>query len=283
MIVLVPLSAWAPLKSFFAGLASFDTVLILTSILMFGLPAVHTYTQQWFGYYFCHIFPYITPWVYPVGMIAQTGSVYLTLCVTIERWVAVCLPLKARYLCTFGRAKIYVACVGAGAVLYNLTRFGEVTWEMDSETNSTIVKATELREHAAYISIYITWMYLVVMYIVPFSCLAIFNLLIYREVRRANAERANLTRLQKKEIGLATMLMVIIVVFFLCNILALVVNILEVMDINVIALNNSSNLLVTVTIGKTTCTHASLTSPLKYLAAQLQCQPGHLLHIRGQI
>ena len=42
------------------------------------------------------------------------------------------------------------------------------------------------------------------------------------------------------------MLMVVVVVFFLCNILALVVNILEVMDINVIALNNTSNLLVTV-------------------------------------
>jgi hypothetical protein len=26
--------------------ASYDTVLILTSILMFGLPAVYTYTQQ---------------------------------------------------------------------------------------------------------------------------------------------------------------------------------------------------------------------------------------------
>ena len=163
----------------------------------------------------------------------------------------------------------------------------QVTWVSHFDPalgqNRTEVRPTSLRTDPTYISIYITWMYLVVMYIVPFSCLAIFNLLIYREVRRANAERANLTRLQKKEIGLATMLMVIIVVFFLCNILALVVNILEVMDINVIALNNSSNLLVTVTIGKTTCTHASLTSPLKYLAAQLQCQPGHLLHIRGQI
>lgn len=44
---------------------------------------------------------------------------------------------------------------------------------------------------------------------------------------------------------MATMLMVVVVVFFVCNVLALVVNILEVMSINVIALNNTSNLLVT--------------------------------------
>ena len=62
--------------------ASYDTILLLTSILMFGLPAVYTYTQQrFFEYYFFEIFPYITPFVYPVGMISQTGSVYLTLCV----------------------------------------------------------------------------------------------------------------------------------------------------------------------------------------------------------
>ena len=64
------------------------------------------------------------------------------------------------------------------------------------------------------------------------------------QVRRANSERARLTRLQKKEIGLATMLMVVVFVFFVCNVLALVVYILEVMNINIEALNNMSNLLV---------------------------------------
>ncbi len=42
---------------------------------MFGLPAVYTYTQQkFFAYYFYEVFPFITPVVYPVGMIAQTGK-----------------------------------------------------------------------------------------------------------------------------------------------------------------------------------------------------------------
>lgn len=47
------------------------------------------------------------------------------------------------------------------------------------------------------------------------------------QVRRANKERQRLSRLQKKEIGLATMLLCVVVVFFLCNILALVNNVLE--------------------------------------------------------
>lgn len=47
------------------------------------------------------------------------------------------------------------------------------------------------------------------------------------QVRLANQVRQRLSRLQKKEIGLATMLLCVVVVFFLCNFLALVNNVLE--------------------------------------------------------
>ena len=78
------------------------------------------------------------------------------------------------------------------------------------------------------ISVYLTWMYTVVMNIFPFSCLALFNLRIYFQIRKANQERAKLSRLQQREIGLATMLMCVVIVFFACNILAVVNNVLEV-------------------------------------------------------
>ena len=46
--------------------------------------------------------------------------------------------------------------------------------------------------------------------------------------RRANAERAQLSRVQQREIRMATMLMIVVLVFFMCNVLALVINLLEV-------------------------------------------------------
>ena len=53
---------------------------------------------------------------------------FQTLCVTVERYVAVCLPLRARSICTYGRACAYVAVIVAFSTLYNLPRFWEVEW-----------------------------------------------------------------------------------------------------------------------------------------------------------
>ena len=43
--------------------------------------------------------------------------------------------------------------------------------------------------------VYMTWLYLVFMYILPFTLLAIFNILIYMEIRKATKKRTRLTRL----------------------------------------------------------------------------------------
>jgi len=97
-------------------------------------------------------------------MIAQTGSVYLTLCVSVERYVAVCLPLRARSICTFGRARTFVLVIVFLSFCYNIPRFWEVTWQdtyYEEVGNVSSVVGTELRENPTYISIYITWLYLV--------------------------------------------------------------------------------------------------------------------------
>ena len=52
----------------------------------------------------------------------------MTLCVTFERYLVVCWPLKARHLCTVGRAKLAVIIFFLFAVSYNVPRFFELTY-----------------------------------------------------------------------------------------------------------------------------------------------------------
>ncbi|XP_049887677.1 FMRFamide receptor-like [Pectinophora gossypiella] len=212
------------------GLAACDTVLILTSVLLFGLSAIFPYTGR-LRYYYYHVCPHLTPYAYPLANVAQTMSVYLTLIVTVERWVAVCHPFRAKALCTSSRARWYVLGTALFALLYNIPKFFEAEVYPETRDNVTdviyCVRSTEFRSET-YVVVYIHWLYLVVMYIVPFSLLAVLNARIVRQVRRAQAERARLSRVQRRELGLATMLLVVVLVFFLCNLLALVTNAFEV-------------------------------------------------------
>ena len=79
-----------------------------------------------------------------------------------------------------------------------MPRFWEVTWSSSYSPmlnkNTTEVVPTMLRLDQYYIEIYINWMYLIFLYLAPFSLLAVFNILIYREVRRSNLVRAQLSR-----------------------------------------------------------------------------------------
>lgn len=166
------------------GLARIDTILIISSILLFGLPGIYPYTGTLFTYFYV-VYPHIVPVVYPLGLMAQTASTYITLTVTLERFVAVCRPLRARSLCTYGRARVYVFIIIVFSVVYNLPRLFEarVKSEWVETFNITIycARATEFRSEL-YVNVYVHWCYMFFMYLVPFISLAVLNAAIYRQV-----------------------------------------------------------------------------------------------------
>lgn len=100
-------------------------MVLVCAVLMLGLtklgsriPCLHHYSQ--------HVSPLVIPVAFPVGLIAQTGSVWTTVAVTAERYVAVCHPLRAKSLCTYRRARCLQVIVTLAAVVYNIPRFWEV-------------------------------------------------------------------------------------------------------------------------------------------------------------
>ena len=54
----------------------------------------------------------------------------------------------------------------------------------EEESQSVIPLPTSLRQDQTYISVYVTWMYFVFMFALPFGCLSVLNLLIYLDVRK---------------------------------------------------------------------------------------------------
>lgn len=169
------------------GLARIDIGLIITSILLFGLPGIYPYTGMMFTYFY-YVYPHIVPVVYPLANMVQTASVYLTLTVSLERFVAVCHPLRARSLCTCGRAKLYVIGIIVFSVIYNLPKCfeGKIQKEWYPEGNVTVycARPTQFRLNEVYVNIYIHWCYLIFIYLLPFISLAVLNACIYRQVSK---------------------------------------------------------------------------------------------------
>ena len=97
-----------------------------------------------------------------------------------------------------GRSKLAVAVFLGISIIYNIPRWLEITWTPAETGDGAYASPTQLRENKDYIDIYVNWMYLVFMYIIPFSCLAILNLLTFLEIRRASQRRARLSSQEQK-------------------------------------------------------------------------------------
>ena len=88
--------------------------------------------------------------------VARTGSVYLTMSVTLERYFAIVRPLSSFYM---KRWLVPISIVFA--IFYNFPRFFELERYIFIPTNETLVRGTTLRQNQLYISVYNTWMKMV--------------------------------------------------------------------------------------------------------------------------
>jgi len=84
-------------------LAIVDTAYLATSILIQPLKTIHS--QMSWGddggsSWFQRVYPYVEPHAWALASIAQTMTVWLVLLVTVDRYFAVCLPMKVRPITT---------------------------------------------------------------------------------------------------------------------------------------------------------------------------------------
>lgn len=211
------------------ALAFSDTVLIVTSILLFGLTSFYPYNgllQDYF--YITH--PLIVNIAYPIAIIAQTISIYMTFLISLERYIAVCFPLQARSSYTQVHTAACIYLVVLLSIVYNIPRFFEINVNEgydESYGKFYIIKPSQLRLDNYYIKIYIHWLYFIFMNFIPLFGITFFNLMIYRQVRIVNRLRIKLTNRERQDIKLTTMLFCVVIAFLSCNFLAVVTNVLE--------------------------------------------------------
>ncbi|KAF6215133.1 hypothetical protein GE061_009883 [Apolygus lucorum] len=167
------------------------------------------------------IWAYVLYWLFPIGFTAQMASVYLTLLIAFERYLAVCHPFDFQEVLTQSRAYKSAAAVVFFSILYNLSRF----WEREvrpiySNGNITSYRnePTELFQDPLYESIFMTWLYLLFNNLLPLAAIVILNTTIYRKLKKSRRRRKIvLSDLERKENRLSMMLVYVVAEFFVCS------------------------------------------------------------------
>lgn len=206
------------------ALAAWDSIVLLCTAFLIGIHALPA-----MSYYRTHAYAYIVSYLYPVALIAQTATIWLTVSFTVERYIAVCHPLKAASMCTISRAKIVIIGVSLGSTLYNIPRWFDfrpnTVFNPATNASEVLLERTEFSKNDIYRQIYFSWLYVPIMCIVPLLVLSILNFFLIVAVRRSRRQRKTMNVRQSREINVTTMLVTIVVVFIFCQVPALVYNI----------------------------------------------------------
>ncbi|CAB4063238.1 unnamed protein product [Lepeophtheirus salmonis] len=241
-------------------LAIFDSTYLFGSILESFRKSFNLATNT-------HIilFPHM---LYPITQISIAGSIFMTVAIALERYIAVHYPLTYNQAMHESNAlpkriAKYISCVLFLSLLFSFTRFFEAEVRYDPENPLTpYLKPTVLRTNSMYV-LYFNWSRLIVLGIIPFMLLVFFNVSIYKAIqaRRKRRHKPDVTQMtttmgepkehsasskkivnsvreqhvnetrSKKEDNLAVIFMAFILVFLICHLPRLLLNIHELLTI----------------------------------------------------
>lgn len=155
-------------------------------------------------------------------------SIWLTVSFTVERYIAVCHPMRGRLICTESRAKkvivlVYVFCF----VTTVTTPFEhEATVIQDPTDNSTLVSgdnSTKMALNNTYRTVFY-WFTTITFVFVPLILLGIFNSFLIHVVRKSQQQRCRMTQveqsdsIQTQENKITITLIAVVILFMVCQI-----------------------------------------------------------------
>lgn len=251
VVVFLQRSMRSSANTYLAALGVCDILVVLTALFMFTFENLRHTNETVKLLFFAAV-----SYVYPLAMMVQTCSVYLTVSAGVDCFLSVWFPkLKGRF-CTVKRAKMVVACVVLLAMTYNFPHIFEIRVRscVDEETNKLIwaLCATPLRQDPFYTTVYYVYMYTTFMTVGPILLLACLNVLIILRVsqrkqklkRRSRdlslcsngqtpsetvsngSRKASLFQVLPDEEDPTTLVLVVLI-FIFCNTLGLIINFLE--------------------------------------------------------
>ena len=203
-----------------------DIVFLLTVFITMTLVNVYPYTGVLRTLHDSRGYVQFILW--PILMMSQMTTVWLTVFVSVERYVAICFPLKVASLCTMSKVRGVIIAIFCISVVFNVPRYFEYEY-----LRSDLSAKTALGHSTVYRYLYTCTLYSLFLFLLPLSLLIFLNAKLILALRRGRRMWRTLQVKQRKEQNLTNIPLAIVVVFFICATPALAVNVIEAMHPNV--------------------------------------------------
>ena len=214
----------------FQALSVIDSVLLVLVFPLYCVTTIFALYPEFLPHY-VFVRPFVLVYVYPCAFVAQTATIWVTVLVGVNRYIAVCKPYQAPRLCTVVQARKQLAMVLCFAILYNIPKFGEgkIVWVPVNNSTSMVIEAnhTAMAESKLYNIIYSNVMYTIFLLSLPLVMLTVLNIRLIKALNELKRKRAEMQSLrQQQDNNVTLVLVVVIIVFTVCQAPALVNQIL---------------------------------------------------------
>ena len=199
------------------ALAVADTLVLLMALPVYALPMVYPYMKEpGFFQIYHEAYPNILPYLWPIYQIPYTATIYVTVLVTINRYMAVCKPHNSARYCSLQASHRQVLYVALFAVIYNIPRFFEYEKkEVCSGMNQTALQFDTgglFGNSLAYRIIYTNILYFVVLLGGPLLVLSFLNFQLILALKARAVRRLSMGKTDPQQ-DLTLVLVVVICAF----------------------------------------------------------------------
>ena len=128
----------------------------------------------------------------PFRYIFYSCSEYLTVLLTLNRYIVVCQPKFSQHMESLKKTKIFIGCVIFFSFMLNFPVFLKRSWGYDEDESITIKYYNIFPKDEAgkpeadtFVTVYETWIWIFFNLILPLGCLLIFNALLLNKVKHS--------------------------------------------------------------------------------------------------